>query len=408
MKARIGSQITKVKKQKPGDRPSRSAQETQNVKHPSPYGGSSPHGGETQNDTLIDATYVVIMAGGKGERFWPLSTDRFPKPFLKLFNGKSLIQHTVERAMRMVPVERICVVLGEKHLKTARKQLRELPDENFIVEPEGKNTAPCIGYSAQILLERNKEALMVTLPADHYIDDTDGFAKTIFSGMRRAAAGDCLVTIGIKPSRPETGYGYIHAFQKVDAKKGLACYRVNRFVEKPDLDRAMEYVTEGNYYWNAGIFIWKAQAVLKGIERHMPELYRGLLRVQAARASRAGGRLRVAYSRLPKESIDYGLMEKADNVLMVPSRFAWDDVGTWSSLTRVFELDEDRNYTAGNIVRVDAKNCVILSDDTAVGVVGVSDLAIVVSKNGVLVCDLSRAQEVREIARKMEDKKARG
>ncbi len=358
------------------------------------------------SSNLIDHTFCVIMAGGKGERFWPLSTDHAPKPFLKLMGEKTLIQLTVERASRIVPEERIFIVLGRPHLEIAREQLPYLKDRNFIVEPEGRDTAPCIGFAALSLIGIDEEAIMITLPADHYIADVQGFADTILQGVRCASQGDYLVTVGIRPDRPETGYGYINAYEAFDLP-GADCRKVKRIVEKPDEKRAREYLEEGNYYWNAGIFIWKAGVVMAGIERHMPELYAGLMKIKAEKARTGGGAIEAIYGNLPRKSIDYGLMEKADNVLMVPSGFDWDDVGTWTSLFRVLDLDGNGNCKAGDALSIDTRNSVIFSDGITVGTLGVSDIIVVASKNGVLVCSRDRVQEVREIVRKLDAEKRR-
>jgi mannose-1-phosphate guanylyltransferase len=359
---------------------------------------------KTHNLKLFQHVYFVIMAGGKGERFWPLSTDSVPKPFIKIVGDKTLIQLTVERANEMVPLEKVFVVLGKQHLNTARKQLKKLPDDNFIIEPEGRDTAPCIGYSALCILQRDKDAVMVILPADQFIPETGNFSKTISAAVQLAKTGNHLITVGIKPVRPETGYGYINAFEVFKAIDDNVCFKVNRYVEKPDKKTAQAYIREGNYYWNGGIFIWRAKTALKGIKKHMPELYKGLTDIKDALASMDSGKIAGIFKNLQRKSIDYGLMEKADNVLMVPAQFIWDDVGTWSSILRVLKHDKNGNYIKGNAVSIDTNNCVILSEDVAVGTIGVSDLVIVVSKRGVLVCNADRAQEVREIAKQLSEK----
>ncbi|MBA4416802.1 MAG: mannose-1-phosphate guanylyltransferase [Syntrophus sp. (in: bacteria)] len=352
----------------------------------------------------LDHTFCVVMAGGKGERFWPLSTDQAPKPFLKLMDEKTMIQLTVERAMRIVPRERLFVVLGQNHLDVAKEQLPDLAETNFIVEPEGKDTAPCIGLAALTLMGIDEKAIMITLPADHYVPDVDDFTATILDGVKCAATGDYLVTIGIKPIRPETGYGYINAFEEYNIP-GVTCYKVNRIVEKPDMERARAYLEEGNYYWNGGIFIWQARVILKGIEQHMPELYRELTRIKALLAAGDSPAIGEVYRGIQRKSIDYGLMEKAANVLMVPSGFRWDDVGTWTSLLRVLKLDGEGNYRAGNALCVDTRDCVVYGDGIFVGTIGVSDLVIVASKHGVLVCHGDKAQEVREIVKRLDQEK---
>ncbi len=347
--------------------------------------------------------YCVIMAGGKGERFWPLSTRTTPKPFIKLLGEKSLIRMTVDRLHGLVLEDHIFVVLGQEHLDVARSQLTDFAADQFIVEPVGRDTAPCIGFAASILRRMNPDALMIVLPADHYIPDPDAFARTMSVAVSCAEGGDYLVTTGIRPTRPETGYGYIHANETMTIGSS-GCYRVNRFVEKPDEEKAVRYLAEGDYYWNAGMFVWKASTVLKGIERHIRELSGGLKELDAAHAAGDAGQIADVFGRLPSISIDYGLMEKADNVVMVKAEFPWDDVGTWSALRRVMDLDESGNYLRGKPICVDAKDCVIYGDNVEVGAVGVSNLIIVASREGVLVCDMNRDQEIRQVARIIDEK----
>ncbi|HOJ42692.1 MAG TPA: sugar phosphate nucleotidyltransferase [Syntrophorhabdaceae bacterium] len=350
-------------------------------------------------DLLID-TYVVIMAGGKGERFWPISTDDAPKPFVPILDDKSLIQLTVERINKFLPFEKIYVVLGKRHLDVAIRQLNSLPEENFIVEPEGRDTAACIGFSAIQLLSKVKEGVMITLPADHYVVDAERFNETLINSVRFAKKGNYLITIGIKPLRPETGYGYIKAHEIFDTYNGINCYRVEKFVEKPDLKTAIEYLKDGNFYWNAGIFVWSLQSILNAIERHMPELFSGLIKIKDAIEKRRWEEIEEIYWGFDKKSIDYGVMEKADNVLMLKGDFIWDDIGTWQALLRVMETDENGNFNRGNTVLKDVRDSVIFSEGIDIGVIGVSNLVVVASGEGVLVCDRERAQDVREIARK--------
>jgi mannose-1-phosphate guanylyltransferase len=341
------------------------------------------------------------MAGGKGERFWPMSTEQVPKPFLKLIGDDTFIQLTVERAMKIVPPERIRVVLGQPHMHVARKQLPALSEDNFIVEPKGRDTAACIGLAAVSLAAIDEAAVMVVLPADHYIPDADGFVKTISEAIGIAEKGDSLVTIGIKPTRPETGYGYIHASQSFETPGGGTCFQVGRFVEKPAIEKAEAYVAAGDYYWNSGIFVWRTAAVLRGIALHMPDLSEGLLVIRDALASGDHDKIAAVYGNLPRKSIDYGLMEKAENVLMIPADFRWDDVGTWTSLLRVVEVDSTGNHFQGDVLCVDTSRCLVYGEGVRIGTLGVSDLIVVASGDGVLVCDAGRAQDVREIVRRL-------
>lgn len=349
---------------------------------------------------MLEDTFAVIMAGGRGERFWPISTDDAPKPFVRIVDNKSLIQLTVERINSFLPPERIYVVLGRRHLPVAKKQLDSLPEENFIVEPEGRDTAACIGFSAIHLLSKAKDGVMITLPADHFVVDVERFNETLINGVRFAKRGDYLITIGIKPGRPETGYGYIRAYEVTDRYNDINCYRVERFVEKPDFNTALEYLKDGNYYWNAGIFVWRIDSILKSIKIHMPELFSGLMKIKVYLDRGEDDKIEEIYSNFEKKSIDYGVMEKASNVLMLKGDFVWDDIGTWQALLRVMKTDENGNYCNGNAVLIDVKDSVVFGDEINMGVVGVYNLVIVASREGVLVCDRERAQDVREIARR--------
>jgi mannose-1-phosphate guanylyltransferase len=343
-------------------------------------------------------TYCVIMAGGRGERFWPLSTDLVPKPFVRLIGDQTMIQMTVARLSSLAPEERTFVVLGREHLAVARSQLPGLAAGQFIVEPEGKDTAPCIGFAAVALSRLDPEALMVVVPADHYIPDAAAFVKTVSVAAECARQGDCLVTIGVRPTRPEVGYGYIFAAESA-GEAACGALRVGRYVEKPDEAKAAEYLADGRYYWNSGIFVWRAGIVLEGIASHMPQLAEGLAAIRTALDAGTAGVVEERFRSFQKISIDYGLMEKAANVLMVKADFAWDDVGTWGSLRRVLPLDENGNYITGSVACLDAKGCVICGQDAHVGAVGVEGLIIVASREGVLVCDMGRDQETRQIAR---------
>ncbi len=351
---------------------------------------------------MEEHVYCVIMAGGKGERFWPLSTRTTPKPFLSLIGDKTMIQMTMERVRYLAPEERTFIVLGEDHLEIAKRQLAQLPDEHFIVEPAGRDTAPCIGFTAMAMRALDPEAVMVVLPADHYIPDQDAFVKTIWQAIEIARSGDHLVTIGIKPTRPETGYGYIHAFEEAQLEQGSRCFKVNRFVEKPNAPTAVDYLADGRYYWNSGVFVWKAQTVLEGMGQHMPALYEGLMKIDQAIIENEDEKIDEIFKGFESQSIDYGLMEKADNVLMIRANFGWDDVGTWGSLLRVVEVDRNGNYTRGEPICIDTQDCVVCGDNVTVGTIGVSNLIIVASKDGVLVCDASRDQEARKIAKLLE------
>jgi mannose-1-phosphate guanylyltransferase len=359
----------------------------------------------------LEHLFCVIMAGGKGERFWPLSTAERPKPFVKLLDDTSPIQATCERALRLAPAERVFVVLGRKHLAVAREQLPHLPVQNFIVEPSGRNTAPCIGLAALLLSRIDIRALMVVLPADHHVPDADAFVRTMQSAAIVAEQRPYLVTLGMKPARAETGYGYIKVSRRLRGFGSTVCYRAERFVEKPDLETAETYLRDSRYYWNGGIFLWQTSVVLEGIRLHMPDLHTGLMGIGNLLGDRAQGRtarsaigpvITRIFNGLKGESIDYGLMEKAKNVVMVPAEFTWDDLGSWTSVARVSGVDERGNWRKGRTVCIDTEGSVIVGEEIPVGVIGLKGVVIVASKKGVLVCAASRVQDVREIAGTME------
>jgi mannose-1-phosphate guanylyltransferase len=345
-------------------------------------------------------TYFVIMAGGKGERFWPLSTLASPKPFLRLLGSKTLLQGTVDRVRGLVDDEHILIVLGATHLGIAREQLPDLTEDSFLVEPAGRDTAPCIGYAATVLNERDPEAVMVVLPADHYIPDEDRFCETIGEAVDAARQRDFLVTVGIRPDRPETGYGYMESGAPCEGMPEGRCFHVRRFVEKPDEERARHYVESRRYLWNAGIFVWRTDNVLKALEQHMPQLSQGLQALKKALSDHDPEVVARLFHGFAAQSIDYGLMEKAENVLVIPGAFQWDDVGTWASLFRHKPADEAGNVSEGTAIVHDVHNCLIFADGVTVGAIGVSNLVIVATGQGVLVCDAGRAQEVRELARR--------
>jgi mannose-1-phosphate guanylyltransferase len=350
----------------------------------------------------MEHVYSVIMAGGKGERFWPLSTARVPKPFVRLIGNRSMIQLTVDRIACLIGFENVYIVVGAEHLPVAQEQLPQLAAYQFIVEPVGRDTAPCIGYAATVLHQLDSSAVMVVLPADHYIPDCDAFRTTISRCIGEARESDSLVTVGITPTRPETGYGYIQAGER--CFNGRDCYDVTRFVEKPDADTAADYLKEGSYYWNAGIFIWRIDVLLHAMAKHMVDLRAKLRVLEEAIKSEKAEEVEKVFGTFEKISIDYGLMEKAGNVRMVKAGFAWDDVGTWSSLKRVMDLDDKGNFVSGQVACLDVRECVIYGEGVRMGVVGVSNLVVVASGSGVLVCPLDRDQDARQIARFFEEK----
>jgi len=338
--------------------------------------------------------YAVIMAGGRGERFWPLSTNSLPKPFIPLLGKRSLIQDTVERILPLAPPERILVSIGAAHLETARQQLLHIPAGNFIVEPVGRDTAACLGFCALHIEKRDPDGLMLALPADHYIRDLGAYRDAVRSGIGNL--GDATgVVFGIPPVRPETGYGYI--LTEGDAS-AAGCRRVVRFVEKPDAPTAARYLADGRYFWNSGMFLWRNRTLLELFETHMPELYDGLCRLRPhVGMDESHGEIYRIFPGLPRISIDFGILEKASGLRMIPARFGWDDIGTWSSLERVLPADAHANIRLGSTVTEEATGCILYAQTGSIAAFGVSDLVIVEAHGNVLVCSKDRTPDLKKL-----------
>ncbi len=339
---------------------------------------------------------AVIMAGGSGTRFWPASRRAEPKQFLKLTGDRSLLQATVDRIAPLVPIDRVIVVTNARFVDRVAEDLPDLPRENILGEPVGRNTAPCVALATAWTESRfGPDEVMAVLPADHYIGDEAGYRSVLAAAESVAARDGGLVTIGIKPTRPETGYGYLELGDEESAMQGHAVRRVARFVEKPDRERAMEYMKGGNHLWNSGMFVWKAASIRTEIERQIPDLVAGMNAFRDTRDLTA--ELARRYPAFPSVSIDYGVMEGAAAVRAIPGDFAWNDVGSWEALRDLGPLDEAGNVVRGDAVLVESHDCVVAGDGKLIAAVGVRDLIIVQSGDAILVCPRDRAQDVRLI-----------
>jgi mannose-1-phosphate guanylyltransferase len=338
--------------------------------------------------------YTVVMAGGRGERFWPLSTSKLPKPFIPLLGPTSLLQDTVARMQPLVPVDRILISIGSEHEEIARQQLPQVPAENFIVEPVGRDTSACLGFCALHLEQRDPDGVMLALPADHFIGNADAYLKTIQTGIE-SLEGAAGVVFGIKPVRAETGYGYILG-EKPAA--GAAAWNVIRFIEKPDARTAEQYVVSGNYFWNSGMFLWSNRTLLSLFEKHMPETYRGMCRLRPL-LGRTSDRAQIAdiFASLPRISIDYGIMEKTSGLRLVPARFVWDDIGNWASLERALQPDTHGNIAQGPHIALDSSGCIVYAQSGTVATFGVSDLIVVQAYGKVLVCSKDKAADLKRL-----------
>ena len=287
---------------------------------------------------------AVIMAGGRGERFWPKSRGNYPKQFLSLTkDGETMIQKTVKRLLPMVAMEDVFVVTNVSYAALVKEQLPQLPEENILLEPCARNTAPCIGLAAAVIRKKYGEAMMLVLPSDHLIRYEEMYVDTLRQAVAVAEKEQNLVTIGITPTYPETGYGYIN-FER-DTDLGMpGVYRVERFVEKPDLDTAKEYLASHRYLWNSGMFVWKTSSILANIQKLMPDIYEGLERIEAAVGTGSyASVLETEYHAFRSESIDFGVMEKAENIYTLPGSFGWDDVGNWLAVERINPTNEYGN-----------------------------------------------------------------
>ena len=355
--------------------------------------------------------YGVILAGGSGTRFWPLSRERFPKQLLRIIGEETLIQQTVRRLLRSMSAERIVVVTNEHQADSIKLQLVNWKDElsnNIIREPEGRNTAPAIGLAALQLLRRDSDAVMVVLPADHVIAQPAKFQQAVSLGAQLATQGN-LVTFGIQPSRPETGYGYIQPQRRssVGRRGKMTGYRVARFVEKPNESTAQRYVRSGNYYWNSGIFMWKASVVLQELEKQKPALAKGLKKVEKMiQAGATNAEIAKYYHRLESVSIDHGVMEHSSQAAVIPVDFGWSDVGSWGSLEEVAPLDQAGNVMNGNIMDIGSTNSVLFADRRVVATIGLSDMVVVDTPDATLVCPKSRAQDVKKVVQELKKRDA--
>lgn len=337
---------------------------------------------------------AVIMSGGKGERFWPKSRISRPKQFLSLTSdGETMIQKTVKRLLHIVEAEDIYISTNEMYRHLAEEQLPNIPKENILCEPAPRNTAPCIAFSAAVIGRKYDDAVMMVLPSDHLIGIEDIYINTLKKAVSVAESGNNLVTVGITPTYPETGYGYINF-----GKECGDAYEVERFVEKPDLETAEKYLASGKYLWNSGMFIWKISSIMNNIKRFMPEVYSGAVKIgQAFGSADFNDVLEREFTAMPSESVDFGIMEKAENIFTIPGSFGWDDVGSWLAVERINDTDENNNCIDGNTSVCDIKNVTICGRKRLIAAVGVEDLIIVDTDDALLVCSKNSTQDVKKI-----------
>lgn len=344
---------------------------------------------------------ALIMAGGKGTRFWPLSTEDNPKQFLNLVGNESMIQMTVNRLKSIIPMECIFVVTDQKYEKLVNEHLTELPSENIIIEPVGMNTAPCIALSAMLIEKKFPNATLAVLPSDHLIENEALFQTTLqaadlYVEMNQQA----IVTLGMEVTRPEVGYGYIKYENELNSIYDLSIRKVEKFVEKPDVETAKQYMDEGCYLWNGGMFIWKTQNIISLTKQHLSSTYELLGEIANSSSSEFEQKLYELYPKVESISVDYGIMERAEEICVIPSSFGWDDIGSWLSLERYRETDEYDNILDGEIKALNSKGNIIVSKTKPMVLCGVEDLILVETDEVVMVMkkdDVGRISELRTI-----------
>jgi mannose-1-phosphate guanylyltransferase len=343
--------------------------------------------------------FAVIMAGGSGTRFWPASRSTKPKQYLRIGGEEPLLKETWNRLEGLVPAERVLVVTTSDQVEEVRGALPDLPELNILAEPEARNTAPCVALAAFEIKRRAQDSVQVVLPADHVIRPRERFQATIRAAAKEANQLGTLITCGIRPTYAATGFGYIEVGAPTREVDGLEVRRVQRFVEKPPLERAREFLEHGGFLWNAGIFVWHTDAICRAVEEHMPETHAALSRVAR------GADLRELYAALPSRSIDVAVLERARNVRVLPIDYFWSDVGTWNAIGEVQAAEPDGNVRSGGteLVAEDARGCVVHGDEgEVIALVGVQDLIVVHSGNATLVCHRDRAQDVKKIVERLQ------
>jgi mannose-1-phosphate guanylyltransferase len=359
--------------------------------------------------------FVIIMAGGRGERFWPVSRERTPKQLVTLLGKRSFLQQAVDRVLPLVPLKNIYIITNAVQAPQVRQQLPKLPRQNVVAEPVGRDTCAAVTLGAAIVGQRSTNAVMAVLPADHVIPEEKKFQQVLADSFDLAGRGQVIVTIGIKPTEPATGYGYIRVGNILPPPQGVKRYKTTffkaeQFVEKPNFERALEYVNNGQYRWNAGMFVWSFVTITQGLEKHQPELAAACQRwFKVAGTPKLDRVLAKEYPALKKISIDYALMEHAQNVVVADGAFEWDDLGSWNALARHLKADPEGNCAVGDFVHVDAARNIIFDartkNRTPIAVVGLRDAILVQTDDAVLLAHKSQAQKVKEMVKKLSETK---
>jgi mannose-1-phosphate guanylyltransferase len=340
--------------------------------------------------------HVVILAGGSGTRLWPRSREKSPKHLLTLHGRQSLLQSTFERVRRLT--ENVYVVTERSQVESIREQLPALRPERFIIEPARRGTASALGLAAIAIAEQDPAATMLSVHADHYLgQDEEAYLKTLDAEARWAEAERSLVTVGLRPPYASTAFGYIQVGPALDGDGGAAVHRVKAFVEKPDLQTAQRYLQTGDFLWNLGLFAWPIEVLFNEMGHHAPGLYQGLKLVKDARRAGRADEADAAYKTLPTEAIDYAVMERTRNLLVVQAGFEWHDIGSWADLHDILEQDQAGNFVEGESILIDSRNCMIHSPKKLVAAVGLEDMVVIETDDAILICPKARSQDVKLI-----------
>jgi len=345
---------------------------------------------------------VTILAGGRSTRLWPRSRRAWPKQLLDLVGGRSLLRGTYERLRPLLTPEQVFVVTGRRYASSVREELPELPPQNLICEPSGRNTAPCIGLAALYLRRLDPQEVMVVLPADHIIHQEEDFRRLLLAAAKAAEDGG-LVTLGIKPSYPETGYGYIERGEELAVASGYPIYRVARFTEKPDPATAELFLQGGRHYWNSGMFMWQTEVILSALAKHLPRLHAQLMALEAALGTpQEQGVLDRVWDQVESISIDYGVMERAQDVRVIPADIGWSDVGSWEAVAELLPQDGQGNAILGRHIGLHTQRSLIYSPKRLVATIGLEDMVIIDTEDALLVCPRRETQKVKELVEALE------
>nr|MBC7246001.1 NTP transferase domain-containing protein [Chloroflexota bacterium] len=345
--------------------------------------------------------YGVILAGGGGTRLWPLSRMKQPKHLLALYSDDTMLAQTCARVQPLIPNDHLMVITVAEHAQAVRDELPTIPSANFVVEPIGRGTAPCIGLMALLIHKRDPDAIMISLHADHVVEDEQGFRRALRAAVR-TAEDDHLITLGIQPTYPETGYGYIERGALLGRVGDQDVYRVERFTEKPDLGIACSFVQSGRYFWNSGIFVWKVSAILREMRRLLPELYAQLMELEPVLDTpKQAEAIERIWPTVRSVSIDVGIMERASDVVVIPADFGWSDVGCWSSVASLLPADNEGNVVQGEQIVLDCKDTFVYSSGRLVAVLGLQGMIVIDAGDAVLVCPKERAQDVKKVVEEL-------